>query len=170
MGGGGRNITEVYVGLADGRFVGFTATEGSGVLLLRRAGAAAASDVDWLSVCVGAQCVLEADGNTCCDGTIRVAYDMDASLARATSHGDLHSWSVYDHRERPWYRQAAQRWRETGSASGWSPVYVSHGTQNLVITATGMAAADGHLVGVFAADYVRFKQPTALSIGPDRGG
>jgi hypothetical protein len=236
VGGSIHAITMLYVGLEDGRFLGFKGTDGAGLFFVRGPGAASASGVEWRphrlsdvgaacrevqsdraaarrsrtpcrrhpqcdmclrnscgscersqpaqwprlsldepvdptvqSVCTGApsdrwsdmaraHCVLDADGAVCCDGNIRPSYDMNASAARRSSHGDLAGWSIYDHRERSWYIAAKARWETTRATKGWSSIYPSHQSGKYCITATGAATTTGdrerpQWQGAFGVDY-----------------
>ena len=90
--------------------------------------------------------------DNCCDSSIRNYYST--SRAARGAPVDFTRWRLYDHRVRPWYRQAIASWENSGVASGWSSVYTFSTSGQLGVTAMQtVAQADGTPEAVFAVDF-----------------
>eukprot|EP01045_Picozoa_sp_COSAG04_P005005 COSAG04_NODE_226_length_19492_cov_9.475790_2_plen_1389_part_00 len=86
------------------------------------------------------------DGAGCCSKSIRI-------YSRADEDGlpqELTAWTTYDHRQRPWYREALESPQETR----FSSVYEFSTSLNLGITHTSkVRRIDGSIYGVMAVDF-----------------
>lgn len=88
----------------------------------------------------------------CCDSSIRNYYStLPAARGAAVN---FTRWRVYDHRVRPWYREAIAAWLYDQAQSSWSSVYVFSTSGQLGVTAMQtMAQTDGTVDAVFAIDF-----------------
>eukprot|EP01048_Picozoa_sp_COSAG05_P021086 COSAG05_NODE_3774_length_1843_cov_2.593463_2_plen_280_part_01 len=93
----------------------------------------------------------------CCDTSINPTYSTSAESNGAPEA--LSYWRAYDHRIRPWYKQALQLLAEQGVTSSWSSIYTFIGNSQedmLGMTATQTVANSsnpGKADAVFAIDF-----------------
>lgn len=89
----------------------------------------------------------------CCDSSIRNYYST-SEVARGAPT-DVTRWRVYDHRVRPWYREAISAWSDEGRSSVWSSVYPFISAQTLGLSAMQVVfQADGATPeAIFAVDF-----------------
>jgi serine/threonine protein kinase len=214
--GGGSAQTMIYVGLEDGRFVGYYGPEGVRAYTFRAAsgeaedlGLAPFASLTEVNDCaasgecgspsgkiVAASCPAEPrlpasssctstaclDGGgvpdlsatddatcatlggahswtvgtcctaTCCDGDIRGYFSTSLDAVGAPTA--FASWKTYDHRARPWYREAKEAWEANSShVVSWSNIYEFSTNQAIGITVMGAAVHNSEFLGVYAIDF-----------------
>jgi hypothetical protein len=153
---GSSDISMVYVGLADGQFLGFYDVDN---VVARPAGGAAAADCSWAPfdlAAVNEQCAATAG---CAPGPAVSAASSNIRTKHSTSREaggtaiNLTGWRDYDHRGRDWYTGAlARQAAHPGQADmGWADIYTFVGSGNLGASVTStMVMDDGSILGVLA--------------------
>ena len=167
----GTSISMVYVGMEDGRFVGYF----SGTSYTERAaGDGLATHLPWspwedpeamnaacaadASVCipgpdgvsVESACPAPPPPN-CASSNVRNYYATSVDLKGLP--GNVTRWRLYDPRIRPWYTEDLQRYQlDNDATSGYSSIYSFITTGELGVTATATIVEGGAATGVLALD------------------
>jgi len=164
-GGDGAAQTMVYMGMEDGRFLGYFAPGGERAYTYR-ASSGLAADIDWVgygdNLTAVNECVLRGSckdylgksvavscpsgtrmssgdcTETCCDANIRNYYRT--SIATAGAPLAVTAWKTYDPRGRPWYKSQKAAWLASKTVkTGWSDIYEFSTSKAVGVTATGAA-------------------------------
>ena len=151
------SIAMIYVGLADGRFLGYL---GRYSYVYRPSGHALAPASNWSPFSlptVSQTCIpepapsLQRCGEQVTHATENIRTFHSTSETQLGTPGALVGWDTYNNSCRDWYTSAAQHTQGEGWI-GWSSVYTFAGGE-VGLTARGTIAAGGDVVAVLAVDY-----------------